>query len=507
MQNTPIRKISFIEPSAPGNHVYTKWGLPRLGTIQLGTLLKNAGYEVSVYIEDIKGIDWADVFTSDLVGISTITSTAPRAYEMARQIRKAGIPVMMGGPHVSFMPKEALHSCDFVLRGEAEDSIVPLIEAISAGEGFDKIPGLSTIVGDKLVLNDLAPACKDLNSIPIPDMSLIRGNKKFSGDMSVTPIMTSRGCPFGCNFCSVTRMFGRKYRFRSTDSVIEELKKRNAEWIFFYDDNFAANRAHTKELLAKMIDEGISSKWMAQVRINVAEDEDLLDLMARANAKRFFIGFESINRKSLEALNKGHLPKDIEGSIQRIQDRGIQIHGMFIFGTEHDDATTIKETVRFAKRVGLSSVQFLILTPLPGTPVFEQMEAEGRLISRDWAYYDAHHVVFKPKSMSFLQLQKMTIWATLKFYSIPHILSCLNKFDIWSMLIRAYGWRISRNSRKNMKGFMAHLMEKYHEAGTSFDNKRQEIELCARKTTDDLKEFFKSFNFDAVKKFRSGHSK
>ena len=127
MKQIPIKKIVFIEPSSPGNHIYTRWGLPRLGTLGLGAILKEAGYDVTVFIEDLKGIDFDTVFDADVVGISTITSTAPRAYEMARQIRKAGIPVFMGGPHVSFLAEEALKSCDYVMRGESEETILPFM--------------------------------------------------------------------------------------------------------------------------------------------------------------------------------------------------------------------------------------------------------------------------------------------------------------------------------------------------------------------------------------------
>jgi radical SAM superfamily enzyme YgiQ (UPF0313 family) len=297
-------------------------------------------------------------------------------------------------------------------------------------------------------------------------------------------------------------MFGRKYRFRSVASVIEELKMRNPEWVFFYDDNFAANKDHTKELLTRMIREKIEPKWMAQVRIDISKDAELLDLMVRSNCRRVYIGLESINPKTLKSLNKGQTPEDIEQAIATIQGRGIQIHGMFIFGSDHDDPRTIKETVKFAKRNGLSSVQFMILTPLPGTLVFDQMEKEGRLLSRDWGYYDAHHVVFMPKKMSFFELQAMTLRAMLKFYSLRHILHAVNRFDLWTTFIRAYGWRLTRDTKKHLAEFTEHLKDKYEELGTGIDSARHSIELRARKTSEDLKDLFRSINRDGIRKFR-----
>lgn len=502
MTQLPLRKIVFIEPKSPGNHVYSKWGLPRLGTLQLGTILKQAGYDVAIFIEDIKGIDFDQVFEADAVGISTITSTAPRAYEMAEQIRKAGIPVFMGGPHVSFLAEEALKHCDYVLRGEAEETILPFLQALASGEGLEQIPGLSWMAGVHLHSNPLPDHCLELDRYPFPDFSLIRGNKAFKGDDTITPIMTSRGCPFGCNFCAVTRMFGRRYRFRSVDNVMAELKSHKLDYVFFYDDNFAANPAHTKELLRRMIAEGITPRWSAQVRVDVADDPEMLDLMKRSGCVLVYMGLESSNPKTLKALNKGQTPEQIEQAVKVIQSYGINIHGMFIFGADQDDAASIRQTLKFAKRIGIATVQFMLLTPLPGTPVFENFRNEGRLLSEDWGYYDGHHVVFTPKGMSSLALQKQTIKAMLKFYSLPQILAKLNQFDIWAMVVRAYGWRMTRQTRRNMRDFTAHLRDLYQHAGDNISTARQGIQLRARKTTDDLKEYFRGINFDRIRQLK-----
>lgn len=502
MKTRPIRKIAFIEPKSPGSHVYSKWGLPRLGTIQLGTILKEAGYEISVYLEEIGGIDFEEVFECDAVGISTITSTAPRAYEMANQIRKAGIPVFMGGPHVSFLVREALEHCDYVLRGETEETIIPFIKALESGSGMEGVRGLSRMDGELLLENEMPAQCLDLDRFPFPDFKLIKGSKRKNSDTTITPIMTSRGCPFGCNFCSVTRMFGRNYRYRSTDNVIAELKEKQHEWIFFYDDNFAAHKQHTKELLTKMIELGITPKWSAQVRIDIAKDDELMDLMVKAGCTCVYIGLESINPKTLLALNKGQTPEDMASAIDAIHKHGINIHGMFIFGSDNDDLKTIRQTVKFAKRTGLTSVQFMILVPLPGTPVFQQMEAEGRLLSRDWGYYDAHHVVFQPKNMSYLDLQKYTIKAMIKFYSLRQIFNRLNQFDIWAMVVRAYGWRMTRQMRRNSREFVANLKEQYRNAGKGLASAKHEIEFKARRTSDDLKAVFQAINWEKIKKIK-----
>lgn len=505
MQPTPIRKIVFIEPKSPGNHVYSRWGMPRLGTLILGGILRDAGYEVSVFIEAIKGIDFEEVFNADIVGISTITSTAPRAYEIANIVRNAGIPVFMGGPHVSFLQEEAMDHCDYVMCGECEHSILPFISALEQKSGFDTIPGLVWRDNGNLRQNPWAEHVCNLDALPFPDFSLIQGKEKFKGDLSVTPIMTSRGCPFGCNFCSVTAMFGRRYRFRSVDNVIAELKAIQPEWVFFYDDNFAANPSHTRELLQRIIDEGIRFKWSAQVRIDVARDPELLDLMKRAGCVRFYIGLESINPKTLAALNKSQTPEQIQDAIRIIHEHGIHIHGMFIFGADQDDPATIRSTVKFAKKNDIESVQFMVLTPLPGTEVFHRLAAEKRLLSHDWGYYDAHHVVFAPKLMSVLQLQTLTMKAMLKFYTLPRALARLNRFDIITTIIRAYGWRMVRKTRRNTQWFVQHLRELYHQAGDGIAHAREGIasarsgiELKARRTSDDLRDMIRNINLDRI---------
>jgi len=505
---TPIKKIVFIEPKSPGYHVFSKWGLPRLGTIILGTMLRDKGYDVKIFIEDIKGINLEEVFEADAVGISTITSTAPRAYELANFIRKEGIPVFMGGAHVTFMDEEALDHCDFVFRGEAEETIIPFLDALKTGKGFESIPGLSyRAPGGTIVRNEDVGHCKDLDQYPSPDFSLVHGNAGRKVDLSMTPVMMSRGCPFGCNFCSVTRIFGRGYRFRSVESVIDELKRLKPKHVFFYDDNFTANRAHTKKLLERMIEEGIKTKWTAQVRIDVAKDEELLALMKKSGCFYVYIGLESANQRALEAMDKGQTVEDMEYAIKKIHTYGINIHGMFIFGTDQDSIATIRETVKFAKRMQITSVQFMTLVPLPGTPVYDNMDKEGRLITRDWSNYDGHVVVFKPKGMTYWELQKETVRAMFRFYSLRRILGRLVKLDIYKMIIRAYGRRFLRKSKRANKDVVKQLKEVYHHAGHSVCDVSEKLQTRARKTSDDLKESLKHINFDRIRRAKAARLK
>ncbi len=493
MEQKPIKKIVFIEPKAPGYHIYTRWGLPRLGTIILGSILKNHGYDVKVFVEEIAPIDFEELFKADAVGISTITSTAPRAFEIANQIRNAGIPVFMGGPHVTFLPEEALKHADYVLRGEAEETILDIIKALETGKGIEKIPGLSYQMGHHIKHNKIPPFCAELDKYPIPDFSLIHGYNEADNQYEITPIQTSRGCPFDCNFCSVTEMFGKRYRYRSNDNVIQEIKEKKPEWIFFYDDNFTANKKRAKDLLRRIIKEGLAVPWSAQVRTDIVNDPELMQLLKESKCKQLYIGFESINPKALEEFKKSQNVDEIKKAIKTIHKYKIKIHGMFIFGAEHDDLDTFRKTVKFAKKMQIESVQFMILVPLPGTELYRNIEKEGRLIPCDWSYYDGHHTVFKPKNMSMLELQVETVKSMIRFYSLRQVLAGLNRFDIWTMLIRAYGHRFTRRWRKHNLEFVDQLKHYYHHAGEELHSAGHKIELKARKTTDDIKEMYQKY--------------
>jgi len=494
-----MKKIIFVEPKPPDLHVFARMPLPRLGTVLLGTTLKAHGYDVKTYVEVVEEIDLEDILSADLVGLSSLTSTSARTYEIARIVKEAGIPVFMGGPHVTFLPEEALEYCDYVLRGEVDDIIMDFMKALETGKGFEAIPGIVFKKPDGTIFkNKTVPFCKDVNTIPVPDFTLIHGFEKDPyKKVCITPIMTSRGCPYDCNFCSVTAMFGRKYRFRKTELVLEELRKNKeggGKWVFFYDDNFVANKKRTKTLLKAMIEADLTPHWTAQVRVDVAKDPELMDLMKRAGCHTVYIGFESVNPKTLEVYNKNQTVEDIEWCINKLHSNGIRIHGMFVFGSDYDDVSTIHDTVRFAKKNDLETVQFLILTPLPGTGCYKDLDDAGRIVSKDWSLYDAHHIVFTPKNMSYYELQSETVQAARRFYSIPQIAKRALRLDLFNVSLKAYGRSVTKRWIKQNHGFMEQT-RKFATAGKS-------IETMAKDTAADIRE-----RFSRIKPVKHAHSK
>lgn len=418
-----LRRIVMVEPRTTSKNVFSYIRLPRLGLPILGTLAARAGLEVQIYLEQSTAVDPAALAAADLVCLSTITSTAPAAYQLADQARAAGVPVVVGGPHVNFLPEEALAHADWVLRGEAERAFPLFLQMLRSDGDPAAVPGLSWIQAGQVRHSPLAPQPADLDQdVPIPDFSLLVGHQGRWFDRGVIPIQTSRGCPHHCRFCSVTPMFGRRMRHASEERVAEELEQRRGQGsqVFFYDDNFCEPTSRSKRLLDHLLTRDVFLPApLAQVSVRAAEDLELLGLMRRARFDTVFVGFESIHPEALALYRKRQQIDDIRQTVSRFHRFGIKVHGMFVAGSDAEGVETIRNTARFAREEGIDSVQFLVLTPLPGTELFEEYDRQDRLLTRDWSLYDTHHAVFQPARMSSYALMTETFEAMARFYSYP----------------------------------------------------------------------------------------
>ena len=449
-------KMIFIEPKAPNLHIFSKFPLPRLGNFILGTMMKQRGWEVEIIVEQLMPVSFSRMKEADLVGISTITSTAPRAYAIADRIREMHIPVMMGGPHVTFMPEEALAHADFVIRGEGEKALMAFIDAWEKERDFSRVPNLSYRTDSGICHNPVEPFFKDLDRVPYPDFSLARQTFPYIAGRRIIPVQTSRGCPYDCSFCSVTGMFGRKYRFRSTENVIEELKRYDhpRNHIFFYDDHFTANPNRTKTLLLAMIAERFRFRWSTQVRVEIGNDLEMVQLMKEAGCHTLYIGLESVNPESLKAMQKRQTVEDIQRAIRVLQKYKIHVHGMFVYGFDEDDWKTVQETVQFAKRAKLTSSQFLLLTPLPGSAFYQKVARENRIRFFDWGLYDAHHAVFEPKHFSLAKLQEAQIFSHTQFYSVWESIKKFFEGRWLALGLAHYARRLNRFWKKKNKLYL-----------------------------------------------------
>jgi radical SAM superfamily enzyme YgiQ (UPF0313 family) len=440
-----MSRIVFYEPATPHPHIFKRFRLPRLGSLLLGTILKQHGHDVKVFVEDIRAPKMQDLLDADIVCVSSITSTAPRAYAASRYLRSRGVPAVLGGPHVTFLTDEALEHADYVFRGEGENSIVDLVKAIETGDGLDLVPGLSFRRDGEVVHNGPAEPVCDLDELPEPDYSLLVGGLQVAWASLIMPVQTSRGCPHDCSFCSVTKMFGRRMRYRSVGKVLDELSNMDMrrKHVFFYDDHFAANCSRLREILEGILSRGLRFNWSAQLRVDLARHPDLLDLMRRAGCRTAYLGIESLNPATLKEYNKGQTADEIIRGVKEFRRHKIWIHGMFVLGADTDTVESIRETVAFAVKSGIETVQFLVLTPLPGTPYFDELKASDRLGVTDYRFYDAHHVVFEPKNMSAYELQREVLRGHVKFYSATRIISDVVRLKFYEALVRFYGRRIT----------------------------------------------------------------
>ena len=398
-------KILLISPENKKSiYAYTKedvkaFWFPKLG---LPTIAANTPPDVEVRIVDecVEDIDFnVDV---DLVGISVMTYLAPRAYEIAAKFRARGVKVVLGGIHVSMCPEEAKEHADSIVVGESEKTWPILVEDFRRGE-------LKSLYEEK----DLPK----LENLPIPRRELFKPNSYWTTNC----VQTSRGCPFACDFCTVTIFGGNQFRLRPIEQVIEEVRRLKKGFVVFVDDNIAGNKAYAKQLFKALIP--LKINWGSQASLTMARDPELLDLAAKSGCTALFIGVESISEENLAAANKRFNKVDkYKEEFRRFHDYGILIQTGMIFGFDHDDESAFERTVEFLEENNIELAMFNILTPLPGTNLYKKMDAEGRIIDRDWSHYDGRHVVFKPKLMTPETLQEGFLWAYHKFFSYPSII-------------------------------------------------------------------------------------
>ena len=417
-----MMKLVLIAPKWPENSL---WGqiyfrFPYLALTNLAALA-GEDWEISILDENVEPIDFSAF--PDLVAISIMTPLAKRGYEIADAFRKKGVPVVLGGIHPTMMSTEAKTHANAVVLGEAEEIWPQLLDDFKRGN-------LKSFYKHEKVCN--------LNGLPIPKRDLLNRKAYFF----VNTIQTTRGCPFNCDFCSVTTFFGQSYRTRPVEEVIHEIDQMESGFLFFVDDNIAGSPMYAKKLFRALIP--LNIKWFSQASLSIVKDRELLDLARRSGCKGLFIGFESLSQESLKAMGKSINRVDkYKEAIKRVHDYGIGIQGSFIFGTDYDDTSVFSDVLRFIERTRLEAVIFSILTPFPGTRVYKTMLQENRILHTDWEKYDMNHVVYKPKKITPRQLQEGFNWAYKKLYGYRSILKRLFPFSRNGLFfsIQNYGFR------------------------------------------------------------------
>jgi len=376
-----------------------------LGLLTVATLTP-ADWQITVFDENQGIRDYAAMPRPDLVGITAFTSQASRAYELARQFRAMGVRVVMGGIHASMRPQEAMKHVDCVVAGEAEGVWAQVLADARRGDLK------SLYEAEPVGLEAVPPARHDL---------LPRG-------YAFGVIQTTRGCPLNCSFCSVTVFNGARYRNRPISNVIEEMRSIREKYVLVVDDNLigtsAAHIVRAKELFRAMIQAKLHKRWIAQVTINMGDDEELLSLAAKAGCIGVFIGFESPTVEGLAEVGKRYNivnGRDMRTSVQRIQRHGILVAGSFIIGLDSDECGIGRRIADAASGYGVDILNALFLTPLPGTRVWDKMQTEGRISTnafpQDWQYYTLTFPVADYKQLSREQIVREMDCCDRRFYS------------------------------------------------------------------------------------------
>lgn len=338
---------------------------------------------------------------TDAVALSAKTSCVSQAYAVADEYRSRGVPVILGGIHASLRPDEALEHVDCVVTGEAEHIWPHVVEDLRQGK-----------LKERYDAGEFPP----LATVPVPRWDMLDYDKYLYHQ-----VQTTRGCPFTCRFCSVPDISGQSFRFKPSDNVVKELASLPVKGLlgkgrplYVVDDNFLSRTKYTKDLLRAMVPAYQAGKlpgWSAETTLNVAQDDELLDLFVAAGCNTLIIGLESVSEATLDDMAKGiNFCLTYDQAIARIQERGLAVVGNFIVGFDTDTIEVFRDTLDFIQRTKILYPFFSILNPMPGTKLFDDYLAEGRLDHTDWHLYDTRHVVAKPRHMTREELSDGYVW-------------------------------------------------------------------------------------------------
>lgn len=376
-------KIALISPKGP---LYRRSGIFRKSLrympLTLPTLASLVPTELNAEITCIdEAISEIDVnMDADLIGMTVITGTASRAYELARQFRAAGKTVVLGGPHVTLVPDDAQPHADSIVVGYAEQEWPRLLRDHASGNLKDRYTQRPDL---------------DLAGFPLPDRSVLPEHRFLTADV----FEATRGCIHNCSFCVVPSAWGRRPLSKPVHEIIDDIRRRKARRAIFVDLNLIADRDYARELFSALIPMRI--QWYGLATTLLCEDIPLLDLAARSGCRGLLMGLESIRNENLaESHKRFNHPENYGRLVQMLHERRIALQGCFVFGMDHDTPDVFQETAELAVDIGIDLPRFAILTPFPGTTLFQTLAAQSRILTRSWELYDGQHVVFAPARMS-----------------------------------------------------------------------------------------------------------
>jgi anaerobic magnesium-protoporphyrin IX monomethyl ester cyclase len=420
--------VLLVNPGASNIYSKIEANLPPLGIAYIAAVARAGGHNIRIIDLNIekKGLDKINLGSIDLVGITTDTPRYYEAVSIAKEIKKYGKFVVMGGYHVTFLDEEVLSTgyVDVVVRGEGEEIFLNLLNAIENNEGLNNVLGISYIRNNKLVRNEDALPPKNLDKLPFPARDLLPIGKYKTTLNSVPSVnlITSRGCPYNCYFCASSKFGGTKWRARSAKNIVDEMEMLRNKYGYrafeFLDDNFTLSKKRVFEFADELEKRNMTDIiWWCFARVDtIAKNEEMVKRMAEVGAYRVFLGLESINESVLNNYGKGIENDQQMQAINNLRKYGIGIHGSFIIGDLNETKEMVMQTINWAKKINPEFGQFSLLTPFPGTQLYEDMEKENKLLHKDWRLYDALHPTIKLNNISPVEAQKLIINSYKKFY-------------------------------------------------------------------------------------------
>lgn len=370
------------------------------------------GWEIGLVDEQVDDIPWEE--TPDLVGITCMTAAAPRAFEIAQRFRERGVKVVLGGMYPSLCPEEALAHADAVVVGDAEG----LWPQVLHDAEKDRLQGIYR--------HAQLPSLEGISAMP---RHLL--NRRCYA--TIHAVEATRGCPNRCDFCAVSAFHQHSQRRRPVESVLAEVAAIPERHFIFIDDHLVADFDYARTLFEGLIP--LNKRWVAQMTLSMTEDEELVDLAARAGCVGVFVGLESLSSANLDSVNKSfHRAEHYAHAIELFHAHGIGVEAGLVFGFDGDTHSVFRQTLNLLDQLQVDAIQASILTPLPGTKRHEAMQ--HRIVDEDLGHYDFHHAVFQPRAMSTDALQAGHDWITREFYRPHRILRRL-----WRHLRRPRGWR------------------------------------------------------------------
>lgn len=381
--------------------------------------------EITLFDEGIQELP--EKLDADLVGLTVITGTAPRAYQLSKRFRAQGISTVLGGPHVTLIPEDAQANADAIVVGYAEGTWPQLLRDFAVGRmhpRYDQAPDL------------------DLAGRPFPRRDLLPKSRFLTNNV----FEATRGCVHSCDFCVVPAAWGHKPLQKPVEDVTEDIRRHGARKLIFVDLNLIADRGYAVRLFKALVP--LRVQWYGLATVLLADDPELLDLAAQSGCRGLLMGLESISSENLRASRKGfNSPDRFVLVVEKLHEHGIALQGCFVFGMDSDDTEIFVKTAEFAVAAKIDLPRFAIVTPFPGTALYKRLASENRILTRNWELYDGQHVVFQPNRMSVHELEVGTEAAWKLAYSYRSILSRLPHSPApWSVRLAAnLGYRFYAN--------------------------------------------------------------